>query len=405
MNCAHVQQRLVDFLYDEMPAEARDELKKHLNTCADCKAIIADYERALGSARAALGGPLAQEPPARVHLAIMEAAKAAVNVTPARAKARPAADEPGFLARLWRTPWLLPAFGAASVATAVFLVRVLKNPEVIPGQNPHSIEERSLATPETLPPPEPTRARQPAAAAEAAAQAKSKSNFDETKTTGSVSGADKYSAQGRVARAESSPPPIRSKKLLVDGPLARPNLGEGQPGDGAPNRFAQPLLAPGGAKTAQVAIDDLDGLPRMTAGPARKAPVPAAVHAVRPMRDNPAASTTGALAPSATPLAAASEVSAENDNSVAAKDRKGRGRDKAGLSLDESIRKAERLYADEDWIAAAQAYRDLLRRLPSHKDTTKWRDRMNESNAAYVRALEAKRKKSLSDDPLNRSKL
>ena len=105
--------------------------------------------------------------------------------------------------------------------------------------------------------------------------------------------------------------------------------------------------------------------------------MPAADHAVQPMRDYPATTAAGAPSPPTTPPAsphkemkqaeAASEVSAEMDNGVAAKDRKGKGNDKTGLSLDESIRNADRLYASEDWIAAAQAYRDLLRRFPSTK--------------------------------------
>jgi len=444
MNCAQVKERLIDFLYDEMPAEARDELKKHLNTCADCRVTIAAYERTLGSARAALGGPLAQEPPARVHLAIMAAAQAAVKAAPARAKARPADDEPGFLARLWRAPWLLPAFGAASVATAVFLVRVLKNPEVIPGQNLHSIEERSLATPESLPPPEPTHARQLAAAAEAEVPAKPEGTFDETRGSGSARSARRRALKEDQPQAERpSPVLIKMKKKGSGGPLDSLRLGDGPASEADSSRFAeppppraiakasksvddplagilekedtphhaQPLAAPAGAKAAPISVDDLDDVTEMAAAPAKKAPT--AARAVQPMREYPAASAAGAPSPSATPPAspheemnqaeAASEVSAEADNGVAAKDSKTKGSDKAGPSLDESVRKAERLYASEDWAAAAQAYRDLLRRFPGHKDAPKWRDRMNESNAAYVRALEAKRRKSPSDDPLSGS--
>ena len=94
------------------------------------------------------------------------------------------------------------------------------------------------------------------------------------------------------------------------------------------------------------------------------------------------------------------EGSAKADYDVA-KDKKV----KSGPSLDEGVRKAERLYASQDWSAAAAAYRDLLNRFPSYKDAPKWRDRMNESTAAYSRALEAKRKKVQTDDPLSGSKL
>jgi hypothetical protein len=69
--------------------------------------------------------------------------------------------------------------------------------------------------------------------------------------------------------------------------------------------------------------------------------------------------------------------------------------------IDDSIRKADRLFASQDWNAAADAYRDLLRRFPRHKDVPKWRDRMNASTVAYQQTLEAKRKRRISDDPLS----
>jgi hypothetical protein len=68
-----------------------------------------------------------------------------------------------------------------------------------------------------------------------------------------------------------------------------------------------------------------------------------------------------------------------------------------GLHLDDSVRKAERLFASHDWNAAADAYRELLRRFPGHKDVPKWRDRMNESLIAEAQR-QAKAKKAM-DSP------
>jgi hypothetical protein len=85
-------------------------------------------------------------------------------------------------------------------------------------------------------------------------------------------------------------------------------------------------------------------------------------------------------------------------NAPAAKEETNR---KVSLSLDDSVRKADRLFASQDWNAAADAYRDLLRRFPSHKDVPKWWDRMNASTVAYQQTLEAKRKRKVSDDPLS----
>jgi hypothetical protein len=55
---------------------------------------------------------------------------------------------------------------------------------------------------------------------------------------------------------------------------------------------------------------------------------------------------------------------------------------KGGPSFDEEVRKADRLFANRDWNAAAAAYRELLRRFPSHKDASRWRARMNQSLVA-----------------------
>jgi len=77
MTCAEVKEKLVDFLYDELSPEARTAFTRHLAACPACKTEAASFEKALGSTRAALGGPLSQEPPMRVRLAVLEAAQAA----------------------------------------------------------------------------------------------------------------------------------------------------------------------------------------------------------------------------------------------------------------------------------------------------------------------------------------
>ncbi len=445
MNCAQVKKRLVDYLYDEMTAEARDEFANHLNACADCKATIADYERTLGSARAALGGSLAQEPPARVHLAIMAAAHAAAKTSPAHAKGRPAADEPGFLARLWRTPWLLPAFGAASVATAVFLVRVLENPEVLPGQRPHSIEERSLATPEALPPPEPTRAHQPAAAAEAAAQVKPEGNVEKTKGSDSAKSARKHAYKEDQPRAESpSPVLIRMKKKVADDPLNGVRLDEGRASGAAPSRFAEPpppfdqaarakdrddLLssvkeerkarqpeaqaaekpaansAPAlsvdlASHSGQGKVNHLQQISGRSSFVAPPSPNPSPAAAAAPASKGQGMGLVGAASsaratgspPSSPPVALPkmkrvelvsddNGKDSENEGAVARRETDKHSSHPAP-TLEESVRKADHLFASEDWNAAAQAYRDLLRRFPGHKDAPKWRDRLSESLVA-----------------------
>jgi anti-sigma factor RsiW len=487
MNCNGVKEHLVDFLYEELPPDARAAFAEHVSGCAACKAEVASYRHTLGNARAALSGPLSTEPPARVYDAVMKAAtaaaaKAAQPATQASNLRRADSSEPGFFARLLGTPWLLPAFGAASVATVVFLVRVLKNPEVIPGQRATSIEERALPAAEkpTLAPAEemPAAAR-PQRESEQAAESKA------AETTG-VRGA-------KAVRAQSEAPMIRKRKTLADDPLAGlggleerarneqaaapqepprekksdgAGLGQhGSAGAGAgARRFAEPpppRRAPGGAAdgfwpetkqessraggaakdeaqsnlAAKKASRDVDVLlgdfdrprsapapatqmaaPKALAAPRRPAaaavptppaPSPVAAAAEAPMPTAPAASSGSAeserasrsWAPAPPPVAASAsgppaqakpaqaanrgfdklvEAAPEADDATDAKMAKGQ----PGSSLDESIRKADRLFADQSWSAAAEAYRDLVRRFPGHKDATKWRARIDQALVA-----------------------
>jgi hypothetical protein len=483
MNCAQVKERLIDFLYDDLPPEARASFAEHLGGCPGCKAEVASFERTLGSARVALGGPLNEEPPARGHLAVIEAAKAAAKQAAAtQAKLPHQRDDLGFFARLWRTPWFLPACGAASVATVVFLVRVLKNPEVLPGQRPHSIEERALAKPEPVASPEPALAPKPAALP--AAEIKAKAERDQGKALGSARAAGKRATSEMPVPTDTPTVHAKGKKAISDDPLSGLHLGGGPSSSGGLGRFAeppppqqavsksnksldvlldevgekprekesserraQPSMAPAGRKAdlnVSADEDQIDGLSEITAAPAKKAPrpeptaemarpavrsvtqsagtpaaaaassyapSPAAAPAARPVRDYPTA-PVAKTAPSAPPpvvrhrgekQAETLEGSEQAASKSLDKDKAAKGESKPGPTLDESVRKAERLYASQDWSAAAASYRDLLNRFPNHKDAPRWRDRMNESNVAYQRALEAKRKKVQSDDPLSGS--
>jgi hypothetical protein len=398
----------------------------------------------------------------------MAAANAAAKqAMPTKARTSAARDELGFFARLWRTPWFLPACGAASIATVVFLVRVLKNPEVLPGQRPHSIDERSLSAPVKVPPPEPTMAAKPAAGVAANAD---NSNDDEAKAMDTAGRAHKHLAGKRQKVSEEMPG------------LGGLRLDKGGAGAGAPRQFAepppprtttkaskdidnlgggfkeresvhaQPLASPTGGKPDRVRGEDdrFDGKAEKAAGPAKEllqnesaadmarpttrsparsagvpagsgAPAPAyappraAAPAAPGMRDYPAESAASAPAPTPTPMvkrragrqsdegAKGSVMVTDDDVTQETDHKKTKSNDKPGPSLDESIRKAERLYASQDWGAAAAAYREILNRFPSHKDAPRWRDRMNEANVAYQRTLEARRKKAMTDDPLSGS--
>ncbi|HEY5281186.1 MAG TPA: hypothetical protein VIM14_00210, partial [Polyangia bacterium] len=399
-----------------------------------------------------------------------------------KAKHSAPSEELGFLARLWRTPWFLPAFGAASVATVVFLVRVIKNPEVLPGQRRHSIEERALATAEPVPPPEPAAAVPQAVALSPEVPAKVGDPMVAAKPAASAGGATRHTAKESAARMESPPPVIKSKKSISDDPLSGLSLGEGRSSAGAPSRFAEPpppreghgrdgksvddlmgSIAKGSNPNPRRArTEDLDNVARpsarddellserksvSTAAPAKKGPapwppgetndslsrpsgfasqpIPAASPPYAPTAPKPtnaarAASPASAPAPvsprptpkhemlklsDSVPEAAVDSDEEESSYVVTAKDKKSKADEKASPSLDETLRKAERLYASSDWNAAADAYRDLLRRFPSHKDAPRWRDRMNESIVAEQQRQAKIKKAKASSEALDGLKL
>jgi anti-sigma factor RsiW len=422
MNCAQIKEQLVDFLYDELPASLRAAFAEHLRGCPGCSAEVATYQKTLGQARAALAGPLAQEPPARVRLAVLEAARTA-------ARSARKAEEPGFFARFWRTPWLLPAFGAVSVATVVFLVRVLKNPEVVPGQQPQSSEERAPATPQPIAQPP---AAQPAAAAKGDDKEVGAAGIGRVAKASAHKG---KAAGGMMASKAEGPAPVsvRKRKDLGFDPLSGSLRGNATAGGPAPTRFAEPP-PPRAAAKASREIDDLMGsfdtgkkaappAPTETKQPTAKkssggreegtlsldefagAPEPAA-QAARPSA--PSYAPAGAAAapapqPATRPAVRrqaevadeeATEAANEPSFDAKAKEKADKGGSKDAPSLDESIRKADRLFAAADWNAAAAAYRDLLRRFGSHKDAPKWRDRMNQSLVAEEESRKVKTPKA-----------
>jgi hypothetical protein len=103
--------------------------------------------------------------------------------------------------------------------------------------------------------------------------------------------------------------------------------------------------------------------------------------------------------------AASAESAAEPADKELAKEKSSAGGGKGGLSLEESVKKADRFFADQNWSAAAVAYRDLLNRFPSHKHAPKWRERMGQSLIAQQQQPETTGKKAAkSSDVLNGAK-
>jgi hypothetical protein len=123
-------------------------------------------------------------------------------------------------------------------------------------------------------------------------------------------------------------------------------------------------------------------------------PPPMAPRLARPFASGagaPAASAPAAPPPApapAEPAAAprrAERAAASADESDAPSAPAGRGASTAPLNLDALIEKAERLYTAQQWPAAADTYRELLRRFPTHARAPLWRQRLEAATRATAR--------------------
>jgi anti-sigma factor RsiW len=129
MTCNDIQDRLVDYLYGELPEADRNPFDAHLGSCPDCRREVAGLGATLARTRAVVRTALDEPPPARVRVAVLAAAARALHERAASPAAdvspvaSAAAGEPlaARLRRWLRRPWVLPAFAAVSVA-AVFVV-------------------------------------------------------------------------------------------------------------------------------------------------------------------------------------------------------------------------------------------------------------------------------------------
>jgi hypothetical protein len=478
MNCDGVKERLVDFLYEEMATDARAAFEEHLHGCPACRADVAAYRRTLGNARVALSSSLV-EPPARVHNAVLEAARAAVGARAAAARTTERkSNETGFFAKLWRTPWLVPAFGAASIATAVFLVRVLKNPEVIPGQRPQSIGEMaepaappSAASSPALPAEMPSakeeteeardkgaagaglkkaplveqkpgmratrepaqesprekdakaglraeasgalRAREGGSTDKAPVPAKRKASADALGDLWDDSPSKKGSGAGKSRFSEPPPPrpaasaasspseigaaetggprragsgkKVGSAELLMDAPLSGVPASDEQAAEPLHQvqsaRPAAPPASPSPHAYRDRVMDDLarESAPKADAVPPRL--VPSSRAASAPMARPPAPPRPKAAESTRQEESDEDDapMAAYSDERESAKETEKSAKRQVGPTLEESQRRADRLFAERNWNAAAEAYRDLLRRYPGHKDAGKWRERVDQS--------------------------
>ena len=168
-NCEDVSAQMMELLYGELPADARANVDAHVAGCARCRSELESFEKTRAMARQGLD----EEPPARVHAAIMKAAAAHLAAQAQPAARKPAAPEPVSFWDRVRARWAFPTLATVG-AVAVFLIanRVFLNPEKT--LELHRAAEAPAAAPaEPVPVPAPELARKmaPAEGADPAAKA------------------------------------------------------------------------------------------------------------------------------------------------------------------------------------------------------------------------------------------
>jgi hypothetical protein len=427
MTCPEIKDRLVDYLYGELPEAERQGFEAHLADCTACRQEVDALGATLARTRQAVRTSL-DEPPPRVRGAVLAAARAAQGG--ASAPLVTAADAAvGAIARLlaWlRRPWVLPAFAAASVmAVFVFARRTIVTPErpapsvvraPAPVARPEPVVE-APAQPASRDDEQPkiARARQLYKEAKPAVHRKQEQwahpppaerEGREQRTAG-LEEADRVGGPQRTAAGGAGA--VALKRRLADDPLeglkldgladktvqhaekkaARPTAQEARPmalvppatvaaprGTAAASRSAtrppvstSALSAPSeaAAERAPVAADELAPAPAASAAPSRR--VAAAAPAPRPAEPRPA--SPPAAAPPVSPAAAPPPPAAAANLKGSARPAKAKG-----ISQDELVRRADRAFADRRFAEAATAYRQLLQRFPGDRSTGAWRARL-----------------------------
>jgi hypothetical protein len=74
---------------------------------------------------------------------------------------------------------------------------------------------------------------------------------------------------------------------------------------------------------------------------------------------------------------------------------------KHSVSLEERVRKAEKLFAEKKWAEAAAAFRALIAQAPTNPAVKTWRERLATAEGAQEQGRAAKAKKAGEGDSLD----
>ncbi|HVR63320.1 MAG TPA: zf-HC2 domain-containing protein [Polyangia bacterium] len=391
VRCDDVTARLMELLYDELPAGERAALQAHIAGCARCQGEVESFQKTRAAARSVLAEPA----PAGVRQRLIAAAMAASAATapamkPAAAPQTEATrDGDGFWAWL-RQRWTLPTLATVG-AMAVFLLgsRVFLNPDKTYRRG----EDMAAPAPgaPTPPAPAPVVAPSPAddragsaererAAGEVRAPAHAKAHADDA--ADSRLKPKRIAPAARLARRDQTPgePPL--DQVLGNRTSDEPHLAVGA-GAGADKGAARVgaeggagvgsgagvagLAEPFPAASASAAADRetpteslAESAARTTSRPSMRQRMAAAPAAGSPAAASPPPAPAAAAAPAPAPPAAQKKAAADDEP----------------LPV-----RAERLFRERRWAEAAAAYEQLLRQFPQSPQAPQWRQRLTLARA------------------------
>jgi len=421
ISCQDVSARMMELLYGELPGQERATLEEHLASCASCRAGLAALQGTRASARRALD---ADQPPPRAHQAILRAAAAAVAAKqPQPMEARAATPRPSFWER-WRARWTLPTFATVgAVAVVVLASKVFLEPEKTVELGRQAVQSAPAEAPATPP----VVAEPPATGGV---------DIDEKKLHATPAekerkGEERDQLQPSVAnnappRSSAAPATAQRRRAAPDGFGALGGLSKGARAAGSGRARAQtsdgfsfgddsagaPPGGPGPSKrefapppplaeparpsapaanqekardTEGEALDEGAAAPHgnvgRLAGGAGPPPAPARAKAKKVEMPLEMPSATADLdrgpapaAPAPPPPRAAPRAASESTADKAEKKSVSRAESKP--AAESPVARADRLFAQGQWAAAARAYRELLRGDPNNGDAARWRQRL-----------------------------
>jgi anti-sigma factor RsiW len=393
IDCQGVSARMMDLLYGELQGDERGTVEAHLAGCPSCRAELAAFQSTRASARLALD---ADQPPARAHQAILRAAAAAVAAKQAKPiEARAATREPSFWAR-WRTRWTLPTFATlGAVAVVVLASKVFLEPDKTVELGRQALQSAPAEAPAAPPAAKPPATAELAEANEdeqakqapPAAPAKKRKGEAREQLQPSV-------AQDAPARSIAAPAAAQRQRAAPGGPAARefapppPPLAEPAPSSppaanlrtGRDNeREALEETAPALRGGVGHVAGGSGAAPPAVRATAKKTEKKADKKAEMPseMDDlDRGAAAKSAPAPRRAPAAPAAASVADQA------DAESEARAESKPVAESPVARADRLFAQGQWAAAARAYRELLRRDPGNGDAARWRQRLAASEEA-----------------------